>query len=49
MLRRAGFHSAADKAAEDLPDPIDLEQLQEWAMHHGITRDSLISWMGGSP
>jgi hypothetical protein len=49
MLRRAGFEDAANEATVALPDPVDLEQAAEWGMHHGITRDVLVSGMGGSP
>jgi hypothetical protein len=49
MLRRTGFHEAADEAMRELPDPVDLEHAQEWGRRHGITRDDLISRMGGSP
>jgi hypothetical protein len=48
-LHRAGFHKAADEAETALPDPVDVEVAQEWAMHRGVTRDVLISLMGGSP
>jgi hypothetical protein len=33
----------------DLPDPVDINRLQAWAMQHGLSRDELISQMGGSP
>ncbi len=49
MLRTAGLHEAADEAMRELPNPVDLEYVQEWGMRHGITRDVLISRMGGSP
>jgi hypothetical protein len=49
MLRRTGFREAADEAMRELPDPVDLEYVQEWGSRHGITRDDLISRMGGSP
>jgi hypothetical protein len=49
MLRKAGLREAADEAMRELPDPVDLEFLQEWSGRHGITRDALISQMGGSP
>lgn len=49
MLRRAGFGEAADEAMRDLPDPVDLRHVQDWARQRGITRDVLISQMGGSP
>jgi hypothetical protein len=48
-LRRLGYSQAADEAAEVLPDPVSLEQIQEFADRFGITRDELISRMGGSP
>jgi len=47
--RRAGFPEAADKVAAELPDPVELEEAQEWGTRHGVTRDALISQMGGSP
>jgi hypothetical protein len=49
MLRRTGLHTAADDAVLELPDPVDLDDLQTWAMKRGITRDAMVSWMGGSP
>jgi hypothetical protein len=49
MLRKAGFRKAADDVMRELPDPVELELLQEWGRRHGITRDDLISRMGGSP
>jgi hypothetical protein len=33
----------------DLPDPVDLDHVQDWGIQRGITRDVLISQMGGSP
>jgi hypothetical protein len=49
MLRKAGFRAAADEAMRDLPDPVDLDHVQEWGIQRGITRDDLISQVGGSP
>jgi hypothetical protein len=49
MLRKAGFCAAADEAMRDLPDPVDLDHVQDWGRQRGITRDDLISQMGGSP
>ena len=49
MLRKAGFRAAADEAMRDLPDPVDLDHVQDWGIQRGITRDVLISQMGGSP
>ena len=49
MLRKAGFRETADEAMRDLPDPVDLDHVQDWGRQRGITRDDLISQMGGSP
>ena len=49
MLRHAGFAEAADAAERELPDPVELEQAIEFGSKHGVTRDALISEMGGSP
>jgi hypothetical protein len=49
VLKKAGFLEAADEAALELPDPVDFERFEEWAMKRGITRDALMSAMGGSP
>ena len=49
MLRRAGLREIADEAMRNLPDPVDLDRIEEWGARHGITRDGLISRMGGSP
>jgi hypothetical protein len=49
MLRRAGFPEAAEDALRVLPDPVDLDRAVALGAEHGITRDDLISRMGGSP
>ena len=49
MLRRAGLPKAADEADRSLPDRVELERAQEFGARYGITRDELISRMGGSP
>jgi hypothetical protein len=48
-MRRLGYQQLADEALRDLPDPVDLDELQAWCLRHGLTRDDLISRMGGSP
>ena len=48
-LRHIGYPQAADAALHELPDGIDLEQLQVFGDKHGINRDDLVSRMGGSP
>jgi hypothetical protein len=47
-LRRAGFHDAAVGAETELPEEVDVETLQTWAAKHGITKDAIVSQMGGS-
>ena len=49
VLHRAGFHEAAEEAQRVLPDKVDLERAADFGMRYGITRDQLISRMGGSP
>jgi hypothetical protein len=39
----------AAEAAQDLPDPVDIEQLKAWLMQHGLSHDEMVSQMGGSP
>jgi hypothetical protein len=48
-MRHAGFPLAADAAERELPDPVELEQVIAFGSKYGITRDALISEMGGSP
>jgi hypothetical protein len=47
-LRRQGFPELADVALRELPDPVDVEQLENWGMRYGVSKDDLISNMGGS-
>jgi hypothetical protein len=49
VLRNAGLPEVADEAARSLPEEVDLERVAEFAARYGITKDRLISWMGGSP
>jgi hypothetical protein len=49
MLRGWGFTELADKASRELPDPVDSDRLEAWAMQQGISHDDLVSWFGGSP
>jgi hypothetical protein len=47
-LRRSGFRDAAVGAETELPDEVDVDTLQTWAAKYGITRDAIVSRMGGS-
>jgi len=48
-LRCFGLPGLAEEALHDLPDQIDSDHLWEWGIRHGVTKDELISRMGGSP
>jgi hypothetical protein len=48
-LRTAGLPEMADDALRDLPDPVDSDQVAEWAVGYGINMGELMSRMGGSP
>jgi len=49
VLRRAGFVEEAQQLAASLPDTIDIDEAAELLMPYGITKDELVSRMGGSP
>jgi hypothetical protein len=49
VLRTAGMLEAADEADRSLPEELDLERAAEFLGRYGITKDALISRMGGSP
>ncbi|HEX3305150.1 MAG TPA: hypothetical protein VHS32_02765 [Streptosporangiaceae bacterium] len=48
-LRNLGYTEAADEAARELPDPVSMEELKKFADRYNISRDEVISQMGGSP
>ena len=49
VLNSLGYKQLAEEAWRDLPDPVDLDKLEAWGLEHGLTRDDMISQMGGSP
>ena len=49
LLNRLGYPQLAQEASRVLPDPVDADRAATWGMQHGLTRDYLISQMGGSP
>ena len=49
VLRTAGLPQVAEEANRTLPDEVDLEVAAEFVGRYGITKDVLISRMGGSP
>ena len=48
-LNRLGYTEAAEEASRVLPDPVDRDRLEALAIQYGLSRDDLISQMGGSP
>jgi hypothetical protein len=49
LLHRLGYTRAAEEAARELPDPVTMEEIRKFGDRHGISRDELMSEMGGSP
>jgi hypothetical protein len=49
VLRTAGLQQEADEANQSLPEELDLERAAQFLQRYGITKDVLISRMGGSP
>jgi hypothetical protein len=49
QLNRMGYAEIAVAASRELPDPVDINRLEGWCMQHGLSRDDVISRMGGSP
>jgi hypothetical protein len=49
MLRRAGLADVAAVAQTSLPDPVDTKVLDQFCAGYGLSRESLINRMGGSP
>ena len=49
IMRRTGYTELADEAERVLPDSVALDQLEAFASQHGVSRDDIISEMGGSP
>lgn len=48
-LRRAGLEDLAGRAESELPDPVGLDELAQWAETYGVSRGFLVDRMGGSP
>lgn len=48
-LRRAGLGDVAEAAQESLPDPVDSKVLDQFCARYGLSAQSLIDRMGGSP
>ena len=48
-LRHVGLTKAAEDAERELPEQVSQEEIMKFADRHGISRDEIISRMGGSP
>ena len=49
MLHRAGLSDVAAAAQKSLPDPVDSRDLDHFCAVYGLSKQSLIDRMGGSP
>ena len=49
VLRASELPEVADEANRSLPEELDLERAADFLARYGITKDALISRMGGSP
>jgi hypothetical protein len=49
MLRRAGQADVAAAAQKSLPDPVDSKVLNHFCARYGLSKESLMDRMGGSP
>ena len=49
ILRTAGLPDLAQEAHRVLPDPVEYIHAERFLARYGITKDELISLMGGSP
>jgi hypothetical protein len=50
ILRRAGYSEQTLEALDaELPDPVDVDRDGNTFLRHGITLDSIIDRLGGSP
>jgi hypothetical protein len=49
ILRRTGLKDVAEEARRTLPDPVEDQELDKFAAEHGLSRESLMERMGGSP
>ena len=49
MLRRAGLEDAAASALATLPDPVHAKDAEQFCAAQGLSVESLVDRMGGSP
>jgi len=49
MLRQAGLEEAAADALATLPDTVLARDIQQFCAAHGLSVESLVDRLGGSP
>ena len=49
ILRTAGLPELAEEARRALPDPVEYNHAARYLLQYGVTKDELISRVGGSP
>jgi hypothetical protein len=49
ILRIAALPDLAEEALRMLPDPVEYNFAERFLAEYGVTKDDLISRMGGSP
>jgi hypothetical protein len=49
ILVRVGLPDLVAEARAELPDPVEMADLYRFGQCHGISKDVLMSRMGGSP
>jgi len=49
VLRRTGLSQVAKEAQRTLPDPVDQAVLDRFCAAHGLSKQSLMDRLGGSP
>jgi hypothetical protein len=49
VLRREGLPEVIDEVLRSLPEHVEYRRAEQFLARYGITKDMLISRMGGSP
>jgi hypothetical protein len=49
VLRRTGMADVADELLRTLPENADARTVEQFCAAHGLSRQSLVERMGGSP
>ena len=49
VLRRTGMSDVADELLRTLPEDADTRTIEQFCAAHGLSRQSLVERMGGSP